>query len=163
MSILDLPQFRVFRTLRFRLASITLLLLSVVLVLALIAGTTLLRSVLNTRSELALHDELGALKGYLHFENGKPYWFADMGDAEENAIVARLRELFLLVDDRGHIDENSHVDRTLSALATPRSFMRIWRNFAIPRTSLKPLPAPTKRCTKLSAALLWMISSTAGM
>lgn len=120
MSILDLPQFRVFRTLRFRLASITLLLLSVVLVLALIAGTTLLRSVLNTRSELALHDELGALKGYLHFENGKPYWFADMGDAEENAIVARLRELFLLVDDRGHIDENSHVDRTLSALADPK-------------------------------------------
>jgi len=124
MRLLHLPQIWVFqtffRTLRFRLASITLLLLSVVLVLALIAGTTLLRSVLNTRSETALHDELGALKGYMHFENGKPYWFADLSDPEENAIVARLREVFLLVDDQGHIDEKSHVDRTLSALADPK-------------------------------------------
>jgi heavy metal sensor kinase len=124
MRFLDLPQLRVFRTLRVRLAGTFLLLLAVVLVLTGIAGTTLLRSVVNTRSEQSLRDELGAVKGYMHFENGKPYWFADPSDPEENAIVARLSDVFLLVDDQGHIDQHSHIDRSLSALADPNAIRR---------------------------------------
>ena len=120
----DAPQFRFFRTLRFRLASTFLLLLTVVLIMAGIAGTATLRSVLNNRSEQTLRDELGALKGYLHFDNGKPYWFADPSDPEENAAVARLSDIFLLVDDQGHIDAHSNIDRSLSALENPKTIQQ---------------------------------------
>lgn len=119
MHALSIPQFRIFRTLRFRLASTFLLLLTVVLLLAGIGGTTLLKSVLNTRTEQALRDELGALKGYIHFDNGAPYWFADPSDPEENATVARLREVFLLVDDQGRINQSSNLDHSLSELENP--------------------------------------------
>ncbi len=121
MRDLAFPQFRIFRTLRFRLASTFLVLLTAVLVLAGVGGTTLLRSVLNTRTEQALKDELGALKGYIHFDKyGDPYWFADPSDPEENAIVARLRDVFLLVDDQGHINQSSSLDHSLVGLADPR-------------------------------------------
>jgi len=114
--------FRFFRTLRFRLASTFLLLLAVVLVFAGFAGTALLRSVLNTRSEQALRDELGALKGYIHFPSadGQPEWFADRGDPEENAIVARLGDIFLMVDEQGRIDQLSNLDHSLAALEDPK-------------------------------------------
>ena len=120
MSLLDVPQLRVFRTLRVRLAGTFLLLLAIVLILSGIAETTLLHSVLSNRSEQAALDKLGALKGYMHFENGKPYWFADPSDPEENAIVAHLTDVLLLVDDQGHIDPHSHLDRALSVLADPK-------------------------------------------
>lgn len=118
--MLDVPQLRLFRTLRFRLASTFLVLLAVVLVLAGIAGTTLLRSVLDTRSDQALRDELGALKGYIHFgssDGGMPEWFADRSDPEEAAAVARLGDIFLLVDDAGRIDQLSNLPPSLAFLA----------------------------------------------
>ncbi len=121
MRLLDLPQFRVFRTLRVRLAGTFLLLLAVVLVLAGISGTALLRSVLEDRSEQSLRDELAALRGYMHFEDGKPYWFADRSDPEEESVIARLSGTFLLVDSQGHIDPHSHLDHSLAALADPKA------------------------------------------
>ena len=112
---------RFFRTLRFSLASTFLILLAAVLVLAGLAGITLLRSVLDTRSEQALNDELGALKGYIHFDitSGAPYWFADPSDPEENSTVGRLGAVFLLVDSDGRINQLSSVDRSLSILENP--------------------------------------------
>ena len=123
----EVSHFRFFRTLRFRLASTFLILLAVVLVLAGIAGTTLLRSVLDTRSDQALRDELGALKGYIHFgleDGGIPEWFADRSDPEENATVARLSDIFLLVDDAGRIDQHSNLNPTLAFLADPKVIRR---------------------------------------
>ena len=121
--MLDIPQFRFFRTLRFRLASTFLILLTVLLVVAGVAGTTLLRSVLETRSEQAVKDKLGALKGYIHFgtSDGQPDWFADRSDPEENATVARLSEIFLLVDPDGHIDQLSNLSPSLLFLADPKA------------------------------------------
>jgi heavy metal sensor kinase len=114
-----LRQFRFFRTLRFGLASTFLVLLAVVLVFAGVAGTTTLRSVLADRSEQTLKDELGALKGYIHFgsSDGQPEWFADKSDPEENATVARLSDIFLLVDDQGRIDQLSNLPPSLTFLA----------------------------------------------
>jgi heavy metal sensor kinase len=121
MRLLDVPQLRLFRTLRFRLASTFLLLLAAVIVLAGIAGTTLLKSVLNTRTEQALRDELGALKGYIHFDShGDPYWFADRSDPEESAIVARLSDVFLLVDDQGRVNQLSSMEHSLAVLEDPK-------------------------------------------
>jgi hypothetical protein len=83
---------KVVRTLRFRLASTFMLLMAVVLASSGLAVTATLRFVLNTGSEQILRDELGALKGYLHFDeqDGNPYWFADRSDPEELQTVARL-------------------------------------------------------------------------
>jgi heavy metal sensor kinase len=60
----------------------------------------------------------------MHFDNGKPYWFADPSDPEENAIVARLSDIFLLVDDQGRIDSHSNIDRSLSELENPKVMQR---------------------------------------
>ena len=117
------PQIRFIRTLRFRLASTYMLLMAVVLLLSGFAVTATLRFVLNSSSEQILRDELGALKGYMHFDknDGTPYWFADRSDPEERAIVSRLEDVFLLVDDKGRIDQLSSVDRSLSSLEDPKT------------------------------------------
>jgi heavy metal sensor kinase len=123
MAWRDLPKFKITRTLRFRLAATFMLLMAGVLVLSGLAVTATLRFVLNRSSEQILHDELGALGGYLYFDrgDGKPYWFADRSDPEEKAIVARLEDVFLLVDDNGRIDQLSSVDRSLSMLEDPKT------------------------------------------
>jgi heavy metal sensor kinase len=119
----DIPQIKVVRTLRFRLASTFMLLMGVVLALSGFAVTATLRFVLNSSSEQILRDELGALKGYMHFDerDGNPYWFEDPSDPEERQTVARLEDVFLLVDDKGHIDQHSSVDRSLSTLEDPKT------------------------------------------
>src|SRR5438445_9184117 len=94
-----IPKF--LRTLRFRLAITFLALLTVVLVLVGIAGTKVLASILETRNEQVLNEELAALRGYLHFDKGLPYWFEDASDPEEEAAIGRLKNVFLVTDDEG--------------------------------------------------------------
>ncbi len=116
-----LPQPKLFRTLRFRLARTFLGLLALVLALLAVAGTTTLNYILESQSSQLLLGELGALKGYIHFEGDKseahkPYWFFDPSDPEEAGIRARLSEVLVIADEQGQLDALSSLDRTLAQL-----------------------------------------------
>jgi heavy metal sensor kinase len=116
-----LRQPKLFRTLRFRLAGTFLGLLAFVLAVVAIAGTTLLNVILENQSKLVLLGELGALKGYIHFEGDKPdahkpYWFIDPSDPEEAGIRARLSDVFVIADERGQLDALSSLDHPLAQL-----------------------------------------------
>jgi heavy metal sensor kinase len=111
-----LREVRFFRTLRFRLASTFLVLLTLVLAIAGIVGTTTLNTILENQSEQVLHEQLGSLRGWIHFdETGEPYWFVDTQDPEEEAEVSRLQAVFVIADDQGRVDKGSS-DPTLSKL-----------------------------------------------
>jgi heavy metal sensor kinase len=111
-----LREVRFFRTLRFRLASTFLLLLTLVLVIVGIVGTTTLNTILDNQSEQVLHEQLGSLRGWIHFdETGEPYWFVDPSDPEEVAQVSRLQAVFVIADDQGRVDKGSS-DPTVSKL-----------------------------------------------
>lgn len=111
-----LRQIKFFRTLRFRLASTFLLLLTLVLAIVGVVGNITLHTILNHQSEQVLHEQLGSLRGWIHFdEQGVPYWFRDPSDPEDEAEVARLEAVFVLADDQGRVDKGSS-DPTLSAL-----------------------------------------------
>jgi heavy metal sensor kinase len=107
---------KLFRTLRFRLAGTFLLLLALVLALFAIAGTTTLNYILENQSNQTLLDELGALKGYVHFEGHKPYWFLDPSDPEEAGIRGRLSDVFVIADEQGQLDSFSTFNPSLSQL-----------------------------------------------
>jgi len=90
------------KTLRFRLASTFVLLLTAVLAIVGFVGTRTLSSLLEKQSEEVLSEQLGALRGYMHFDDtGEPYWFADTIDAEEAASIGRLEEVYVVADDTG--------------------------------------------------------------
>ncbi|MGH9694530.1 MAG: hypothetical protein ACRD5Z_10335, partial [Bryobacteraceae bacterium] len=97
----NFPQLKFFRTLRFRLASTFLVLLAIVLAVVGIMGTKMLESVVETTNEQVLNEELAAMRGYLHFDQGLPYWFEDPSDPEEEAAVGRLKSVFVVTDDEG--------------------------------------------------------------
>jgi heavy metal sensor kinase len=97
----NFPQLKFFRTLRFRLASTFLVLLAIVLAVVGIVGTKMLESVVETTNEQVLNEELAAMRGYLHFDQGLPYWFEDPSDPEEEAAVGRLKSVFVVTDDEG--------------------------------------------------------------
>ncbi|HEY7304522.1 MAG TPA: ATP-binding protein [Bryobacteraceae bacterium] len=93
---------KLFRTLRFRLASTFLLLLAIVLALVAVVGTITLRSLLATQSEEVLREQLAAIRGYIQFDDqGMPYWFVDPSDSEEEAAVGRLKTIFVIANDLG--------------------------------------------------------------
>jgi heavy metal sensor kinase len=93
---------RIFKTLRFRLASTFLLLLSLVTVGVGIAGTQLLKSILTSRTEDTLLEELTALRGYLHFsDNGEPFSQVDQTDPEEQSEFESLTSVYVVARDDG--------------------------------------------------------------
>ncbi len=96
-----------FRTLRFRLASTFLLLLMLALSVVGVVGTTTLKTVLENQSTQTLHEQMAALKAWIRFEDGVPMWFMDPSDPEEEAEVSRLRTVYLIADDQGHIQLGS--------------------------------------------------------
>ena len=91
---------------------------ALVLALVAIAGTTNLNHVLENQSTQTLDDELGALKGYIHFEGEprKPYWFFDPSDPEEADARARLSDVFVIADEQGNLDQLSSVPPSLVQL-----------------------------------------------
>lgn len=116
-----LPQPKLFRTLRFRLAVTFLVPFALVLAFLAIAGTATLNYILENQSRQTLLDELGGLKGYIHFEGDKsdahkPYWFYDPSDPEEAGARARLNQVFVIADEDGHLDSFSSFDRSLAQL-----------------------------------------------
>ena len=118
-----LPQPKLFRTMRFRLAGTFLLLMALVLLIVAIAGTETLTNVLENQSNQALQDELGALKGYIHFEGHRPYWFVDPSDPEEAAIRARLSDVLVIADEQGNLDPFSSFDRSLAQLGDRKTIL----------------------------------------
>jgi heavy metal sensor kinase len=94
---------RIFKTLRFRLASTFLLLLTVVTIGVGIAGTQLLKSILTSRTEDTLMEEFTALRGYLHFydTNGEPYWQVDQTDPEEQSEFEGLTSVYVVARSDG--------------------------------------------------------------
>jgi heavy metal sensor kinase len=119
------PQPKLFRTLRFRLAGTFLFLFALVLALVAVAGTTNLNHVLENESVQTLDDELGALKGYIHFEGDThvPYWFWDPSDPEEAGIRARLSDVFVIADEQGNLDRLSSVPRSLAQLGDHKTIL----------------------------------------
>jgi heavy metal sensor kinase len=95
----------IFRTLRFRLASTFLLLLTFITVAVGVAGTVMLRWILETHTEQTLLEELGAFRGYVRFDDqdGRPYWFEDKTDPEEVAAVERLTSVYVLATGDGTV------------------------------------------------------------
>jgi heavy metal sensor kinase len=109
---------RFFRTLRFRVASTFLLLLMVVLVLVGFVGTRNLKDVLENQGVEELHDQMGALKGYIHVGGGGFLWDVDHSDPEEEATVGSLKLIYEIADDRGNSKEESPSDAGLFSRST---------------------------------------------
>jgi heavy metal sensor kinase len=105
---------RLLRTLRFQLASSYVVLLMLVLALVGYIGTKTLESVLESRSEQTLQEQLGAMRGYLHFDksplDNRPYWFMDPSDPEEAATVGRLRNVYFVANEDAVPNEGTHDD-----------------------------------------------------
>ncbi len=108
---------KLFRTLRFRLASTFLVLLGIILAIVGYVGTVSLRHVLEDQSEDELREQLGALKGWFYFDEhtGQPLEFADRTDPETNAEVSLLETVWVIADDHGRIEKGSS-DSTLAPL-----------------------------------------------
>src|SRR5579875_1394391 len=102
----QLPELKLFRTLRFRLAAIFLCVLAAVLFVVFIFGTATLRSVLENQSEDELNELLGTLKDWpIVFDSGDghPYWSGDVTDPDDKAEVTRLKAAYAIADSNGHV------------------------------------------------------------
>ncbi len=117
-----LRKVKFFRTLRFQLASVFILLLTIVLTLVVIAGTTTLKTILANQSEETLHEELGVLRWWIKFEGGRPYWFVDRTLPEEEAEVSRLEDIYVIANENGNVDLGSAEDPALlKELSDPKT------------------------------------------
>jgi heavy metal sensor kinase len=92
---------QLFRTLRFRLASSFVALLTLVLAFVYFAGTKSLQTILENQSQEELREQIGALKGYIRFEDGVPTWFSDRNDPEEDAAVGWIKSVYVIANDKG--------------------------------------------------------------
>ena len=102
------------RSLRFRLTLSYVVLFTVALVGLGIGFRQLLANASRRHVEQTLEEEFGEVKGFLRLERNKPVWFFDRQDADEAAIVARLRNgAFLLTDAEGRVLEASSLYRHL--------------------------------------------------
>lgn len=94
----------IFKTLRFRLASTFLLLLTLVTIAAGFAVTQLLSSILETRTEENLAEQLTALRGYHHFgDDGSLYRSVDKSDPDEAAEWEQLTSVYVIAKPDGEI------------------------------------------------------------
>ncbi|MBV8072160.1 MAG: HAMP domain-containing protein, partial [Acidobacteriaceae bacterium] len=113
---------KLFRTLRFQLASVFILLLAIVLGLVGVLGTTTLHTILENQSEETLHEQLGALRGWIKFEGGEPYWFVDRTLPEEEAEVSRLEGIYVIANENGGVALGSAEDPSvLKELSDPKT------------------------------------------
>lgn len=97
---------KLFRTLRFQLASTFLLLLVTVLAIFGFASTRNLKNVLEEQSRDQVVEQLGSLKGgWIYFDpaSGNPYWEIDHTDPEEEAEATRLQAVYAIANDQGQV------------------------------------------------------------
>jgi heavy metal sensor kinase len=117
-----LPHLTFFRTLRFRLASTFLLLLLIILTIVGVAGTVIIRGVLESRTEDTLVEELAAIKGYLRFDKGLPV-IGPAEDDDDRAEIARLTKVYVIADAKGHVSKGTN-DRAFDALTDSAEIRR---------------------------------------
>src|SRR5688500_10192314 len=87
------------RSLRVRLTvAYTVFFALLLIVLGLLFRQTL-SNVFRSQIGAILEDEVGALMGYLRFEDGSPEWFYDVNAPDEASVVERLRRSMLLITD----------------------------------------------------------------
>ncbi len=106
MVLKRLPPLTFFRTLRFRLASTFLLLLLIILTIVGVAGTVIIKSVLESRTEDTLREELAALKGYLRFDKGLPV-IGPAEDDDDREEIGRLTKVYVIADAKGHVSKGT--------------------------------------------------------
>lgn len=94
----------IFKTLRFRLASTFLILLTLVTIAAGFALTQLLSSILEKRTEENLAEQLTALRGYIHFnDDGNPYPYVEKSDPDEAAEWEQLTSVWVIARPDGRL------------------------------------------------------------
>ncbi len=84
----------------------------------LLAGVgVIFREFLTSRLEANIRDSLdqewGALHGFLQIKNGKYEWFYDRDDPDEDYIVRRLQQIYLLTDAQGSVMQASETYASL--------------------------------------------------
>jgi heavy metal sensor kinase len=132
------PVRRLTRGLRFQLtASYGAFFTFLMLVLAFIFRGYL-SSTIDTQISDGLYQDWSAIKGYLKIEKTeegfKPHWYYDYEDVDENAIVSRLKSLYIITDEKGQMLEVSPsyeeqfgidpVSRINAVLKSPEPFFR---------------------------------------
>ena len=120
-----LARVKLFRTLRFQLASTFLLLLVAVLAIVGLAGTKNLKNVLEDQSRDQVMEQLGSLKGgWIYFDenSGDPFWEVDHTDPEEESEATRLQAVYAIANEQGEVVRGSQ-DPTLRSLFDKRTIL----------------------------------------
>ncbi|MGA2182472.1 MAG: ATP-binding protein [Bryobacteraceae bacterium] len=89
------------RSLRFRLTLTYVLFFTLLLTIVGVLFHPLLRSIMYDQVDETLDEEWGAAKGYLHYFDNGWGWFFDPYDSEEQLIVLRLKNVFMLAGSDG--------------------------------------------------------------
>lgn len=134
-----LTRIKLFRTLRFQLASTFLLLLVTVLAIFGFAGTRNLKNVLEEQSRDQVIEQLGSLKGgWIYFDqtSGNPYWEIDHSDPEEEAEAMRLQAVYAIANEEGQMIQGAQ-DPVLKPLFTRATILSEMEQ--IKRTRQQPI------------------------
>jgi heavy metal sensor kinase len=102
-----------FRGLRFRFAVSYVFFFTILLSFLGIFFRQALRSILDQQTRDLLTEEWSAVKGYLRIDRGKIDWFYDPEDPDEEFIVGRMKQVYLLTDAKGKVLEVSDKYREL--------------------------------------------------
>ena len=114
-----------------------------------IVGTTTLHTILENQSEQVLHEQLGSLRGWIHFdETGEPYWFVDPSDPEEEAEVSRLQAVFVIADDQGRVDKGSSDPALKRAFRPEHDCLPNWQRWS-KRTSQSSRQSPAQTTCRM--------------
>jgi len=105
---------RITRGLRFRLTLGYALFFTLLLAVVGIIFSTFLDASLTQNVRDNIDQEWAAMKGFLQIKNGMPEWSYDREDPDENFIVARLQQLYLLTDAQGSVLQSSDLYSTLA-------------------------------------------------
>ena len=104
---------RITRGLRFRLTLGYALFFTLLLAVVGMIFSTFLDASLTQNIRDNIDQEWAAMKGFLQIKNGMPEWFYDREDPDENFIVARLQQLYLLTDAQGSVLQSSDLYASL--------------------------------------------------
>ena len=115
-----MPVRRFTRGLRFQLTAsygvfFTLLLLALAFIFR-----TALASNINIENSANQSEDWGALKGYLRVERGQPEFHYDHEDPDEAATASRLRSVYLIMDEKGKVIEETPSFTALTILPASR-------------------------------------------
>ena len=116
-----MPVRRFTRGLRFQLTAsygvfFTLLLLALAFIFR-----TALASNINQENDANQSEDWGALKGYLRVERGTPQFHYDHDDPDEAATASRLKRVYLILNEKGTVIEESPSFSSLTILPASRT------------------------------------------